>query len=66
MQVLLQINRKHLLYDGQLGLSSYDLKIDENGNVVQTLPSSLRYKTKLKEVPIDRYIKLLDMPAYFL
>ena len=61
----LQINWKDLLYAGQLGNTYYDLSIDASGNIVRTLPSSLRYKTNLKEVENFRYNKLLDIPPYF-
>lgn len=61
----LQINWKDLLYAGQLGNSYYDLSIDTSGNIVRTLPSSLRYKTNLKPIEDFRYNKLLDISPYF-
>ena len=61
----LQVNWKHLIYAGQLGNSYYDLSIDTSGNIVRTLPSSLRYKTNLRAVEDFRYNKLLGISPYF-
>ena len=54
----LQIDRNTLLDSGAM-TGEVALLIDENGNVVRTASSSLRYKKDLREVEPHRYTKLL-------
>ena len=61
----LQISRDKLLPDGVIWGAGVDLMIDIKGNVTRDASSSRRYKDNLREVPFNRYIKLLDLSTYF-
>ena len=59
----LQIKRTGLVAEGFHG-SGNDLLIDTYGNVTLGSSSSLRYKKDLEKLPSNRYLPLLDLPAY--
>lgn len=61
----LQIDRNTLL-DSNAMTGELALSIDENGNVVRAVPSSLRYKKDLVEVEPNRYRDMLkQIKPYF-
>ena len=61
----LQISRDKLLPDGVIWGAGVDLMIDVKGNVTRDASSSRRYKHNLREVPDNRYFKLLELSTYF-
>ena len=61
----LQISRDKLLPDGVIWGAGVDLMIDVKGNVTRDASSSIRYKDNLREVPANRYFKLLELSTYF-
>ena len=61
----LQISRDKLLPDGVIWGAGVDLMIDVKGNVTRDASSSRRYKSNLREVSSNRYLKLLELSTYF-